>query len=322
MTPDDFQFLPRQPLSGVLKAIRNPGVAVLAASLLLAAVPGAADDRLDPNKPEDAVKLAQKFTCSLTEGEQTQGWWQGSFYSRVEGEQDRELFKVIGVNVRQCKNYNDPARGPGFRSVSREIMLYLDPETREVLKTWENPWTGEVVDVVQVANDPVNMRKPFYAYNEDGEGYRFGGTVVNGRVFVTSAYPLFYNNPLGGDYQEYIGGTYHASEFFNDYAYEEDVFDPEVKNLQRMTLAWTRVADWLPWMKMGDRIGVMYTSTVGGRVKSIEDLPEPLLSELKNNYPLYMKPPPLDDDRPNRTSWMAVKDMVDAKKAAEDSDND
>ena len=85
-----------------------------------------------------------------------------------------------------------------------------------------------------------------------------------------------------------------------------------------MTIAWTRVADWLPWMKMGDRVGLMFTSTVGARVPSIEDLPEPLLSELKTRYPLYMEPPPLDDDRPNRTSWMAVKDRVDAARARED----
>lgn len=87
-----------------------------------------------------------------------------------------------------------------------------------------------------------------------------------------------------------------------------------------MTLAWTRVAAWLPWMKMGDRIGVMYTSTVGGRITSFDQLPEPLLSELKNNYPLYMEPPPLDDQRPNRTSWMGVKDLVDAARAEETSE--
>jgi hypothetical protein len=291
----------------------------LLASLGFIATALAGGDRLDPDKPEDALKLQQKFSCSLVEGETTIGWWQGGFFSRVEGEKDRELFKVIGVNVRQCKNYHDPERGPGFRTVSREIMLYLDPETGEVLKTWTNPWTGEELEVVHVANDPVNMRKPLYAYDENGKPFKFKGTVKNGRVFVSSAYPLFYKNPLGGDYQEYIGGTYHANEYFNDYAYAEDVFDPEVKRLDRMTLAWTRVANWLPWMKMGDREGVMFTSTVGGRVKSLEDLPEPLLSELKTNYPLYMTPPPLDDDRPNRTSWMAVKDMVDAQNAAKEN---
>ncbi len=274
-------------------------------------------DRLDPMLPEDAVKIQQKFTCSLKEGEMTIGFWQGGFFSRVEGERDRKLFKVIGVNVRQCKNLHDPVRGPGFRSVSREIMLYLDPDTGAVLDTWTNPWTGEQVDVIHVANDPVNMRRPLYAYNADGEPFRFKGTFKNGRVFVSSAYPLFYKNPLGGDYQEYIGGTYHATEFFTDYALEEDVLDPNVKKLDGMTIAWTRVADWLPWMKMGDRVGLMFTSTVGGRLTSIEDLPEPLLSELKNNYPEYMTPPPLDDSRPNRTSWMAVKDHVDAQRSGE-----
>lgn len=279
------------------------------------AVMAAADlqaDRLDPARPEDAVKIQQKFTCSLKEGEMTIGFWQGGFFSRVEGERDRKLFKVIGVNVRQCKNLSDPVRGPGFRSVSREIMLYLDPETGKVLDTWTNPWTGEEVEVVHVANDPVNMRRPLYAYGEDGKPFRFRGTFKNGRVFAASAYPLFYRNPLGGDYQDYIGGTYHATEFFSDYAYEEDVLDADVNKLDRMTIAWTRVADWLPWMKMGDRIGLMFTSTVGGRVPTIEELPEPLLTELKTRYPEYMTPPPLDDQRPNRTSWMAVKDSVDA----------
>ena len=79
-------------------------------------------------------------------------------------------------------------------------MLYLDPETREVLETWTNPWTGETVEVVHVANDPVNMHRPFHAYDENGEGYSFDGLVRNGRVIVSSAYPLFYPNPLGGDY--------------------------------------------------------------------------------------------------------------------------
>ena len=236
----------------------------------------ASDHRLDPDVPEDAILLQQKFTCSLDEGETTYGFWKGSFFARVEGERDRELFKVMGVNVRQCKNFSHPERGHGFRSVSREIMLYLDPETGGLIDEWTNPWTGETVDVIHVANDPVNMRQPFYAYDDQGEGHVFRGTVKNGRVFVSSAYPLFYPNPLGGDYQEYVGGTYHATEYFNDYAYAEDVFDPAVRKLDRLTLSWTRVADWLPWMKMGDREGVMFTSTVGGRVPSLEHLPEPL----------------------------------------------
>lgn len=295
---------------------------ILCGALLLgsmAALPTvtSAQDKLDLDVPEDALEVQRKFICSRAEGDPTYGYFQGKMYSRVEGERDRILFNLVGVNVRQCKNLSDPERGPGFRSVSREVMLYLDPETNEVLKTWENPWTGETLNVIHVANDPVNMRNPIYAYREDGTPIKFNGMFKNGRVFSSFNVPLFYKNPLGGDYQEYVGGTYHAMEMFNDYAYEDEVLDRNNMKLSRLSYSWTRVADWLPWMKMGDRIGIMFTSVIGARVNTVEDIPEPLLSEMKTNYPEFLTPPPLDDDRPNETSWVLTKAAIDAERENE-----
>ena len=62
------------------------------------------------------------------------------------------------MNIRQCVAIEDPVRGVGYRMVSREIMLYLDPETNEVLRSFANPWTGADNEVIHVANDPVNGR--------------------------------------------------------------------------------------------------------------------------------------------------------------------
>ncbi|NDH92576.1 MAG: DUF1838 domain-containing protein, partial [Actinobacteria bacterium] len=62
--------------------------------------------------------------------------------SRAPGEKDRHLFNVIGINTRQCERHTHPTRGAGFRSVSREIMVYLDPTTGQIIDTWKNPWTG------------------------------------------------------------------------------------------------------------------------------------------------------------------------------------
>lgn len=271
-----------------------------------------AQDRLDLSVPEDALEVQRKFLCSRTEGDVTYGYFEGKMYSRVEGERDRILFNLVGVNVRQCKDLMDPERGKGFRSVSREVMLYLDPETNEVLRTWENPWTGEAVDVIHVANDPVNMRRPIHVYREDGSPIEFNGLFKNGRVITSFNIPLFYKNPLGGEYQDYVGGTYHAMEMFNNYAYEDEVLDRNNMKLSRYSYSWTRVADWLPWMKMGDRLGVMFTSVIGARVNTVDDIPEPLLSEMRANYPKFLTPPPLDDDRPNETTWVITKAAIDA----------
>jgi hypothetical protein len=66
-------------------------------------------------------------------------------------------------------------------------------------------------------------------------------------------------------------------------------------------------------MKMGDRNGVVYTATVGGRAKSIDELPEPLRSTLRQRFPQYAAPPPLDDRRPNETSWEVFKKRMEAR---------
>lgn len=273
--------------------------------------------QLNPDKPEDALKLLQKTTCSLTEGETIIHWWKGSMYSRVEGEKDRELFKLQGMNIRQCQNLSDPKRGPGFRSVSREIMLHLDPETGEIMDKWTNPWTKEELDVIHVANDPVNMRSPLYAYKENGDPVKAEFTIKNGRAMRGGNYPLFYKNPLGGDYQDWVGGTYHAMEMTNNYYYADDLYDAEKATVSHNSLSWSRISGWLPWMKMGDRNGVVYTVTVGGRVDAVSDLPEPLLSSLSDRYPQYNAPPPIGDDRPNETSWEVFKKTVAANTGAE-----
>jgi hypothetical protein len=130
---------------------------------------------------------------------------------------------------------------------------------------------------------------------------------MNGRAFHTGNAPLFYKNPLQGDYQEWVGGTYHAMEMGTDFFYADDLFDATRATPRHHSITWSRVSGWLPWMKMGDRNGIVYTTTVGARATSLADLPEPLRSLVQTRYPQYAAPPPLDDSRPNETSWEVFK---------------
>jgi hypothetical protein len=66
-----------------------------------------------------------------------------------------------------------------------------------------------------------------------------------------------------------------------------------------MHLAWYRVGQWLPWMKMGERPGSLIFSTYGWRIKNLDDLPDILKRMLERpEYALYREPPPADDTRP------------------------
>ena len=250
-----------------------------------------------------AWEIGRKSTCGTLEAGVTRyGLWRGKAYSRVPGEKDRHLFNLVGINTRQCASLDDTTRGAGFRSVSREVMLYLDPVTGEVLDTWENPWTGETVTVVHVANDPVNMRAPSFAADaREITLHRHGPLLVS-----ASEIPLFYDNPLGGDYQTYVGGTYHAMEIFDTFYDAEEMLTPD-RRLERSWIAWVRVAQWLPWMKMGSRPGLMVFNATGSSTFDRSEIPALLRTVLEERYPSYFEPPPLDDDRPNETSWTVFR---------------
>ncbi len=278
-------------------------ILMLATTLMASAAVGRT---LDLANPDDALAVYRKTQCSTDDNVPVIYRWTGRAYSRVPGEQDKLLFNVEGMNIRQCVTVKDAKRGTGFRQVSREIMLYIDPKNGQPLKTWANPWSGETVDVVHVANDPVNMRGPAFPKSADGKPFDLGARVDGGWLFMPTEVPLFYENALGGQFQDYIGGKYQAMEIFDFSARADVILDSKTK-LGLPAIAWVRVADWLPWMKMRGRAGQMIFNATGRMLAGYDELPAVMKKEIETNYPAWKAPPPVDDARPNETSWTYFK---------------
>ena len=169
MQPD---WMLKRRLSLTFRAI---GVLSLALPFTLAQA-----DTIDPDSAAGFVSLSRKVQCSTEDASPQVFEWAGYGYARVPGERDRKLFGLMGMNIRQCGAIEDPDRGEGYRLVSREIMLYLDPDTGEVMRTFDNPWTGAQNEVIHVANDPVNGR-PTFGINADGSERAFEYRDVNGQ---------------------------------------------------------------------------------------------------------------------------------------------
>jgi len=285
-------------------------VAAVAALGLMMATAGVADAQrrrapepapIDLTTPTGALQAMRRIWCTETDGEPVYWFWRGEAYSRRQGEADRLLFRVEGLNVRTCGAVTHPERGAGFRSVSRELLIYLDPQTGLPLSEWTNPWTNETVPVLHVANDPVNGE--FYERTRTGQPLRFNGSFIDDNWFMTTTVPLFYTNPLGGAYQAEVGGTYHATEMFNFMGVTSNLTDPTVRTAN-VEVGWVRISDWLPWMRMGGREGMIYFHTAGTKTLQWEEISPLMQAEVATHYPAYRSPPPLDDARPNVTSWM------------------
>lgn len=282
-------------------------IAAIAATI--AAAPAAAR-QLDPNVPADALEISKRTQCGVKDGEPAVYHWSGKVYSRIDGEPDRLLFLGEGMNIRQCVAVEDPKRGKGYRQVSREVMLFLDPKTGEIARQWANPWTGETVPVGHIANDPVNGR-PSFPLGADGKPFTVSMKRMGQWAQMPVEVPLFYENPLGGDYQDYVGNKYHAMEIFDFAARADELLDTKYPTAYP-SVSWVRVSDWMPWMKMRGRHGNIIFNAMGAKVKSFDELPAVLKDEIAKNYPAWTSPPPGDDARPNETTWTVFKKQIDA----------
>jgi len=171
---------------------------------------------------------------------------------------------------------------------------------------------------MQVANDPVNARDWFCSRDKDGKPIdRSEGLFFKDDLLLEGggAARLFYQNPQAGEYQDYVGGACHAMEFGTTTASAKEALDTKDTELEDAVISWGRISRWLPWMKMGDRAGLVVFHTAGMRLDFWDQLPEVVRREVESSYPTYKAPPPLDDPRPNETSWTVFKKFIDAQRS-------
>ena len=192
-----------------------------------------------------------------------------------------------------------------YQRLCRELVFYRDLKTGQLLDQWDNPYSGERVRVVDIANDPFNFR--ISEFFPDPPSY--GGlntakppkrplllewTLVNDHtVTLDSDIHLYYRNALDPAVwpRESSGPMNRVSEFFRYFIRREDAEDPSKTHLPHNGV-WSRVTPWLPWMLMGPDPGhVLYM----GRFTSIErpeQAPPPRSSRgSRERFPLYLTAP-------------------------------
>ncbi|MEU8249679.1 DUF1838 family protein [Nonomuraea sp. NPDC048916] len=221
-------------------------------------------------------------------------WWTGDVYAWLPGDGPHHLFGFEGVNVARAV-----AGGDGYRLLARETARYLDPATRETLETWDNRYSGERVRVLHVWNDPVNLRWP--------AGLAAPTTRVGENVVVNTDVLLAYPSPL--PVAEFPANsaddTYRAMELFQFFARAADFDDPAVGNVP-CVLSWTRVAPWLPWMRMADRPGALVYHCRGAKAAGWGDVPARLRAFVEERAPHFAHAPG-EWSAPNETSWTYFK---------------
>lgn len=272
---------------------------------------------LDLRSAKDNLYAWRKTRASLNPQEDVIFYWQGYIYNLQDKDPSRfpsggynldfetPLFKFEGFNVARFAEDG----GGGYYMLSREVSVYEDPNTGEILNCWENPLLPgkPSQSVMHVANDPVNFGVGEVNYTELGDQISFFSDVL-----------LAYRSPLAGQ-NEFTpfsaSDVYQSNELFNFYVNREDLEDTAIQSAP-VSISWTRVGQYLPWMQMGDQPGKLIYHVRGYKViKGLEALPPQLLEwTIDVAGPKFLSSPETVPQgyQPNATTWRVFKEIAEA----------
>ena len=255
-----------------------------------------------------------RLNGDLDESKQKYGWFKGFIMAIRPNKPILDALGFQGFGVSRLEKQADGS----YAKILREVGLYTDLRTGEVLEEWKNPMTNENVRVVHIANDPFN----YVIEDHFPEPPKFGdlnqeeipkipfilpwqqrGDRLDMEIHIN----LFYPNALDPKkwVRETNGPMVQVSEGF---AYHVDATKMQDANYTTLPYSgtWNRITPWLPWMHMGQTPGHMMYSAFMGSGEDLEQVhSRQVLDYVEKHYPKYFTAPETYD--PNTPSLSSLE---------------
>jgi len=255
---------------------------------------------LDLSTGEGNMLAKVRLDGNLDESKEKFGSATGIVAAVRPGEAVRDLF---GYEVFSAGRIRKQPNGT-YRFLHRETIYYTDLKSGEILFEYANPYTGETVKVVDVANDPWDeviepyqplapsyggliketvSRKPFLMNWSVGQnGMAIGQLHVN----------LYYPARLQPDKwpRESSGKMNQVSESYVYFAPLADLQNPKLTSVENNG-TWSRVTPWLPWMLMGQAPGHILYNGITANFDDINRVKRNVLDHTAKYHPQMMHAP-------------------------------
>jgi hypothetical protein len=233
---------------------------------------------------------------------------QGHVYSLIPGEKSMELFAYEAYTISRIE-----ITEAGYRILSKEVGLFLDHRTRQIMETWRNPFTQETLPVIQIWNDPVNQSFEYDANTLPFIRQFLPSTDLGESIVYHSEIFPFYPHVLSRRlYGDHVQSEYFQSAELSEYrARKLDLTNTTLSSVPCET-SFTWIAPWLPFMKMGDRQGQLLFVCKGSKLAGgFDELPQQLRTYVEKNNPGFASAPNLFSE-PNATPWTYFKQRSEA----------
>ncbi len=249
-------------------------------------------------------------------------YWEGSIYSFINGKRSKKIMGMKGFSMSRWVKTDS-----SYQLLTREVALYTDAKTGEILDTMINPLTENSKDsatslgVIHVWNDPVNQEFPYIIKEnykqkpEESSVYAIPYAQL-GEDIVCFYADIFLTYPSKITRKEFPDNVqsdlYQGAELFQFFAQKSDLENPMLTDIPA-TISWTRIGQWLPFMNMGNAEGNLVYQCRGYKVlEGFDGLPEDVKSYVIAQKPIF-EHAPTEYSQPNETSWTYFKKIKKAK---------
>ncbi|HEY9750504.1 MAG TPA: DUF1838 family protein [Allocoleopsis sp.] len=229
----------------------------------------------------------------------------GSMYAQpLDQDQPIHLFDFLGVDISRCIQDSATSR---WTLVSRKFTLYLDPQSGEMLRQWQNPWTGETLHVIHRSYDYQEFQIPPQVPAVLGPEVSFVSLDLNLKLPNNLA-----GNPKFAEYspEPFVQSSDSYKFLFPTRLLQDDVVDPSSD--RAVTLSYYRMGPWEPWMKMKGKPGFLVLNYTGTKTDVFEELHPALKAQIEQRLPLFREAPACRLQRSIATSWSRFEEEFDA----------
>lgn len=216
----------------------------------------------------------------------TMSWVSARYYGVVEDRMD-PLFAVVSAVFSRSRQLSDGR----FEAVNAEIAWFADPVTGAALDTYRNPYTGEDVQVPQGGYAPSKVRfgpELELQLEKDIPGLTMEHEVLpfdlrGDDLWVTERTRTAMQVPgVAKPFRYSESNTYHAS-----------CAAMEAPGATRVpvSVSFTNVCSWRPWMNMGDRPGHLTATGVGAHNADWAQMPPAWIAATRARRPEVLEDP-------------------------------
>lgn len=255
---------------------------------------------LDLTTPRGNMEAWARLLANTDMKSTKYGWAKGIVQGVRPGEAVRD---ICGFTMMSCAKLL-PLEGGGYRKILREIGLYTDLASGEIVEEMVNPYLNERVKVVPITNDPFNHTiTEFYPDPPSYGGinrsappprrpFLLDWTRRGSTLNLFSHINLFYPSSLPPAKwpRENAQPFNQVTETFLyqiDWAAMQDSRRTSVE----YGGTWMRTTPWLPWLLMGPTPGHAQYATFMGAYDDINRIDRATLDYVGKHFPKYLHAP-------------------------------